>query len=266
METNQVRFAISSIVKTGAGEIAVSRVDVVQNDVLNRSRNDTAALDFFVRQQEHGAVAHEVLDVLEAELSLDGNIGAAEVVIQVHDVHEADNVCRGSVHLLELVDNSALRHRKRTLPVCFADAQKTGIQVVVEPDRDVGLKLIQESFVCHRDCDVISVFLDCLDRDRLRVLFDVDVRIVLLNDRRFGVGDLFALADALRERHACGLGFQDGARLLFDGAHNAENVAQVLPVPRKAGYKIDFTSGYLNVARHGQVVFCCHIILPFRTN
>jgi len=170
------------------------------------------------------------------------------------------------VHLLELVDNSALRHCKRTLPVGFADAQEPGVQVVVEPVRDVGLKLIQESFISHRDCDIIAVFLDRLDRDRLRVLFDVDVRIVLLDDRRFGVGDLFALADALCKRDARSLGFQNGTRLLFDGAHNAENVAQMLPVPRKAGYKIDFTSCYLNVARHSQVVFCCHIILPFRTN
>ena len=32
---------------------------------------------------------------------------------------------------------------------------------------------------------------------------------------------LYIVADALRERHACSLGFQDGSRLLFDGAHNA---------------------------------------------
>ena len=55
------------------GVVAVGGVNVVHHDVVHGSGNDLALCDLAVRQQEDGVVAHEILDVLEAVLVLDGD-------------------------------------------------------------------------------------------------------------------------------------------------------------------------------------------------
>lgn len=86
----------------------------------------------------------------------------------------------------------------------------------------------------------------------------------LFDDGCLGIGDFFTLSNRpALEGQGGGLALEHRARLLADGAHDAHNLSQVLPVPRKACYEVDYTCSRLDICGFGQVIFCCHNFTPY---
>ena len=256
VEAEQRGFTVNSVLKTGTGKVAVGRINVVHHDVLNRGSDNTPALDFAVCKQEHGIVAHEVLDVIETELALYGYLSIAEIVIQVKDVDKTDDLRRGTVHLLELIDDAPHCHCESFLPSGFLGCKLAAVEVLVKAIGDIGLKLEKELVIGHLNGHIVAVILDRFDGNSLCELLNGDGRIVLGLDLCLAVGDFLALADvAILQGKSCILGLEHSAGGFLDGAHDAEDFTQMLPVAREAGYKVDFSCRYGNIGCFGKIFF-----------
>ena len=265
MEADQIRLALGGVDKASTGEIAVAGVDIVEVDVFNRGGDDAAARDFGFGQQEERAVAHKILDVVKAELILHGDVRRAEVLVHIENVGEADSLRSGAVHLLELVFDAALGHRERHLIRSFAGSERAGVQVLVKASGHFGLQLKEELVVGHLHSVFVAVILDGFKGDGLCVLFDGDFRIGLFLHGEVAIRDRLAFADLPALQRAFGvLAFEDGAGLLADGTHDAEDFAQMLPIFGKAGNKVNFARGDGDISGFDEVGGCSHIILLSR--
>nr|DAX28979.1 MAG TPA: hypothetical protein [Caudoviricetes sp.] len=242
--------------------VAVGGVNVVHHDVVHGGCNDLALCDLAVRQQEDGVVAHEILDVLEAVLVLDGDRGGAQVLRHVQDVSKAHNAGNGSVHILELVLHTALCHGQSHLEGLGGAFQAAGVQVLVELVRDLCGQVEQELVIGLLHGHIIAIVLDCLQGDGLGVLFDCDLAVVLLLDGVLAVGDLLALCYGAALQGALGvLALQHGAGLHPNGAHDAHDLPQVLPVALEACHKVDFPRVDGDLGSGDQIGLCCHVLV-----
>ena len=240
MEADQVGFAVHGITQAQPCELAVAGVDVVQVDVLRGKRNHGAPVNVRRGQQEQGVVAHEVLDVGQAELRLNGNSRRTEVVIEVQHVCEADHVRDGLAHFVELVQNRALRLRKGILEGRRRYGQLAGVQEGVEPGQDNGLQFIQECIVGLLDGVLRAVLGDVLDGNGLGVLFDGQVVHSGLDHGSLGVGDHSTGRNLTAfQRHTGRVAYQLSAGGLADRPHDAQNIPECVPIPGEPGNEIN---------------------------
>nr|DAT71301.1 MAG TPA: hypothetical protein [Caudoviricetes sp.] len=242
--------------------VAVGGVNVVHHDVVHGGGNDLAFCDLAVRQQEDGVVAHEILDVLEAVLVLDGDVCGAQIFGHVQNVGKAHNAGDGAVHILELVLHTALCHGQSHLKGLGGAFQAAGVQVLVELVRDLCGQVEQELVIGLLHGHIIAIVLDCLQGDGLGVLFDCDLAVVFLLDGVLAVGDLLALCHGAALQGALGvLALQHGAGLHPDGTHDAHDLPQVLPVALEACHKVDFTGVDGDLGSGDQIGLCCHVLV-----
>nr|DAF30263.1 MAG TPA: hypothetical protein [Caudoviricetes sp.] len=254
-------LACGPVDQTCAGKLAIRRIHIVHDDVVYRGGNNLSLRDLTVGQQEDGVVAHEILDVLEAELVLHGDIGIAQIVVHVHHVDKANNAGHGAMHGLELVLYRALGMCQRHLEGLGSALQGAGVQELVELIRYQSGQVVQELIIGLLHGDIVAVILDRLKGDRLAVLVDGDLAVLLLLDGVLAERDLFALAHGAALQGAlCILALEHGARLHPDRAHDAQNGAQMVPVALETGHKVDFTRGYGDIGGHGDIFFCCHML------
>nr|DAK91484.1 MAG TPA: hypothetical protein [Caudoviricetes sp.] len=263
VEADQVAgLACGGVHQPSLGVVAVGGVNVVHHDVVHGGGNDLALCDLAVRQQEDGVVAHEILDVLEAVLVLDGDRGGAQVLRHVQDVGKAHNAGDGAVHVLELVLHAALCHGQSHLKGLGGALQAAGVQVLVELVRDLCGQVEQKLVVGLLHGHIIAIVLDCLQGDGLGVLFDCDLAVVLLLDGVLAVGDLLALCHGAALQGALGvLALQHGAGLHPNGAHDAHDLPQVLPVALEACHKVDFPGVDGNLGSGDQIGLRCHVLV-----
>nr|DAR68987.1 MAG TPA: hypothetical protein [Caudoviricetes sp.] len=265
MEADQVAcLACGGVHQTGLCVVAVGGVNIVHHDVVHGGGNDLALCDLAVRQQEDGVVAHEVLDVLEAVLVLDGDVCGAQILGHVQNVCKAHNAGDGAVHVLKLVLHAALCHRQSHLEGLGRALQAAGVQVLVELVSDLGGQVVQELVIGLLDSNLVSVILDSLKGDGLCVLLDGDLAVVLLLDGVLAVGDLLALCHGAALQGAlCILALQHGAGLHTDGAHDAHDLPQMIPVALEAGHEVDLAGVDGDLGGGNQIFFCCHsLFLP----
>nr|DAK93651.1 MAG TPA: hypothetical protein [Caudoviricetes sp.] len=254
-------LARSGVDQTGLGKVAVGGVNIVQDDVVHRGCDDLSSCDFAAGKQEDGVVAHEVLDVLEAELVLDSDVGRAQVLVHIQNVGEAHDAGDGAVHVLELVLNAALGHRQSHLEGLGGAFQGAGVQVLVEAVGDVCGQLVQELVIGLLNSDIVAVLLDGFQRDGFGELFDSNVSIGLFFDGELAVGDFLALSNSAALKRTLGvLALEGGAGLHPNGAHDTHDVAQMLPVALEAGDEVDFSGIDGNVGSYDKVFFCCHVL------
>nr|DAH87006.1 MAG TPA: hypothetical protein [Caudoviricetes sp.] len=251
----------SGVDQTGLGKVAVGGVNIVQDDVVHRGCDDLSTRDFAAGKQEDGVVTHEVLDVLEAELVLDGDVGRAQVLVHIQNVGEAHDAGDGAVHVFELVLNAALCHRQSHLEGLGGAFQGAGVQVLVEAVGDVRGQLVQELVIGLLNGDIVAVLLDGFQRDGFGELFDSNVSIGFFFDGELAVGDLLALSNSADLKRTLGvLALEGSAGLHPNGAHDAHDVAQMLPVALEAGDEVDFSGVDGNVGSYDKVFFCCHVL------
>src|SRR5699024_4932627 len=117
----QVGFALYGVVQAQPRELAVAGVGVVQIDVLRRGGDHGVARDGGLAghaggQQEQGRIAHKVLDIVDTELGLHGDVRRAQVVVGVQDVGKAHNGGDVLRHARKLVQHFALRLGQGGLP------------------------------------------------------------------------------------------------------------------------------------------------------
>ena len=137
VEADEVGFAVNGVLQSEFREVGIGRVNIVQVDVLNGYCDDRAASDIRLGQKEQGGIAHEVLNVGQAELGLHGDVGRSEILVQVKDVSEANNLGHGLSHLVELVENATLRQSNRRLPSISRASQRASIQEGVETGQHI---------------------------------------------------------------------------------------------------------------------------------
>nr|DAF72648.1 MAG TPA: hypothetical protein [Caudoviricetes sp.] len=265
MEADQVAgLARGGVHQTGLGVVAVGGVNVVHHDVVHGGCNDLALCNLAIGQQENGVVAHEVLDVLEAVLVLDGDVCGAQILGHVQNVCKAHNAGDGAVHILELVLHAALGHCQSHLEGLGRSLQAAGVQVLVELVGHLCGQVVQELVIGFLHGNLVAVILDSLKGDGLGVLLDGDLAVVLLFDGVLAVRDLLALCHGAALQGAlCILAFQHGAGLHTDGAHDAHDLPQMIPVALEAGHEVDLAGVDGDLSGGNQIFFCCHsLFLP----
>nr|DAJ65734.1 MAG TPA: hypothetical protein [Caudoviricetes sp.] len=254
-------LARSGVDQTGLGKVAVGGVNIVQDDVVHRGCDDLSTRDLAAGKQEDGVVAHEVFDVLETELVLNGDVGRAQVLVHIQNVGEAHDAGDGAVHVLELVLNTTLCHRQSHLEGLGGTFQGAGVQVLVEAVGDVCGQLVQELVIGLLNGDIVAILLDGFQRDGFGELFDSNVSIGLFFDGELAVGDFLALSNSAALKRTLGvLALEGSAGLHPNGAHDAHDVAQMLPVALEAGDEVDFSGVDGNVGSYDKIFFCCHVL------
>ena len=265
MESDQVRFSGYGIYQTSTDKVALIRVNVVQHDIFNRCSNHTASGNFCLCQKEDRVESHEILNILETELILNRNVRCPQIFIYIHDVHKPNGSGSCPVHCFEFILHKPLCHCQSHLESGLCCCQSTGVQVIIESTCYVTLELEQKFIVCHLNSVFIAMVFNCLDGNGLCVFLNGHFRIFLFFYNKFAVRDFLALANISAFKGSlCIFAFQDSARLLFNRAHDTQNIPQVFPIPLKPGDKIQFTSGYLNISSLNQIVLCRHFILLYR--
>ena len=119
MEANQVRLTVRGIDQPSPGKVTGRWIDVIQDNVLNWGCNHTSTLDFLIRQQEHRRKSHKVLHILESKCGLNGDIGVAQIIVQIKHIHKSNHVGYSAMNLLKFVDNPAFCHSQCPLPGGF---------------------------------------------------------------------------------------------------------------------------------------------------
>ena len=265
MESDKICFSRYGIHQTGTDKITLVRVNIVQDNIFNRCGNHTASRNLRFCQKENGIKSHKVLDILETKLILNCDVRRTQILIYIHDVHKTNGSGGCSVHGLEFVFYESFCHCQSHLECCFCCGQSTGVQIIIESSSYHALKLEQKFIICHLDGVFITVVFNCFNRNGLCVFLNGHFRIFFFFYNKFAVRDFLALANISAFKGSlCIFAFQDSARLLFNRAHDTQNIPQVFPIPLKPGDKIQFTSGYLNISSLNQIVLCRHFILLYR--
>ena len=262
MDADQVGFALNSVVQAQLGKVAVTGVNIVEVDVLHRQRNNRALCNVLVRQQEQGAVAKEVLHVVQAENGLHGNFFVAQIVVSVQNVGKTNDLGNVLVHTRKLVQHLALRHSKRPLPCGLAQRQSAGAQEGIKLTQNLILESHQKSIVGLFHGHVSAVLGNGFQCYALGVLGDLDISVGDRLHLHFGERNLVTLGNrSAALQRTVNAGFvrhQLSARCLADRAHNAHNVAQRVPVVRESRYKIDLADGGRKLTGSGHIVFSSH--------
>nr|DAS59598.1 MAG TPA: hypothetical protein [Caudoviricetes sp.] len=267
MHTNQVGFALDGIVQAQLGEIAVGGVDVVQVDVLHRDGNDLVAGDVFCGKQEQSGITHEILNIGQAECGLRGDFLVAQIAVEVQNVGKADNLGNITIHAGKLVQHVALCQSKALLPSGSSYSQRASVQEGVEVAQNLVLQGDKERLVGLFNGNICAVLGDCLNGYALGILGNLNVAVGFGRDLHLGQRNLIALSNGRTASQSAvnsGLiGDQLRAGGLADGAHNAHDGAQRVPVLAKAGDKVNLPGIDSNLGSGSQVRFCSHILAPF---
>ena len=242
MEAYQVGFAFNAVLKAELRKLAVGGVDVVQVDILDGAGDNLALCNIGRGQEEHGRVAHEVLDIVQAELGLHGDFSRAEILVKIKHVHKRYNVGYGLAHGVKLIQYHALGAGECHLPrFGLGCCQRAGVQESEEVCKNVALQFVHERSIALFDCNGSAVFCNLFKGYSMRVLFDVDVSLKGFGNSVFAVGDNRACGYSVRgQGHTCSVGCKASAGRFPYRAHDAEDIPQCFPVLGEARYKINF--------------------------
>ena len=191
-----------------------------------------------------GLSAQEVLQILDAVHGLKRNVRAAQILTGIQGVHEGHDVGIVAAHLLELVLDQGHSHGHGHLEGAVGGSQGAALREGVEVIQHVALKLVQQGVVCLLHSDGSTVLGYSLGGHGLAVLQKSQVFIGHRHDGRQGQRHFVTFSNgAVLKRNARAAGHQLGARSLADGAHNAQDFDQGIPVGLKALNKVDFLDG-----------------------
>nr|DAT48934.1 MAG TPA: hypothetical protein [Caudoviricetes sp.]DAV62342.1 MAG TPA: hypothetical protein [Caudoviricetes sp.] len=265
MVAQQVGLTGDGVVCAHGGIVPVCGIHVVQVDVLHGNGNHLLLLDVSIGQKEEGAVTEEVLDVVQAELGLNGDLLVAQVVVKVHDVGKAHDLGYIQIVVGKALQDCALCDSQSTLPGLLGAHQLAGLEEGVKVGQNFLLQLIAERSIGALHGHSRAVLGDGFDRNGLCPLAELDVVIGHRLDLGLGQRDVFAFTHggaALQAAvNGCLVGDQFGARCLADGAHDAQNGAQSVPVLLELGNKIHLANRGSDLGSSGKIFGCCHVLL-----
>ena len=268
METNQVSLALNGVVQAQAGKLAIAGIHIVQVNVFHGGSNNLIPGDLRRRQQEQGGIAHEIFDVVDAELGLYGDVCSTQIVIGIQNVGKTYHLGDILLDSGKLVQNLALSLGKRILPGGGGLGQAAGVQEGVELTHDNILELCQECVIGLFYGDFRAVLVHIFDGYGFRVLLNRQVRLCRLHDGGLAVGDnLAGVNRAALQVNTGGVRHQRRTGGLSDRASDAQNISQRLPVVIKPGNKVDLARGHAGIDIGQRITglgqsfnfSCCHV-------
>ena len=269
METNQIGLALYCIVQTKLSVIAITRIDIIQNDVLYRRSVNLSS--FNLRRQDHRLCAKEVLNILHTKCSLNSQFCGTKILVSIKRVHPHNNICGVTMDLLELINNKTDSHRNTHLKRCdrvSRSKRSLRLQEGIKIAHDLALQFVKESLIRSLDSHSRTELINRLDGNSLCVFLKNNVLIRNRFYLKFSVRDFLTLTygsatlQCLR-LHRSLIGSQLCTRCFSDRAHDAENLSQSIPVLAESGYEIQFTDSNCNIIFYCKTSFCRHFLTSY---
>src|SRR5699024_1249628 len=187
-------------------------------------------------------------DVVNTKLGLHSDVRSAQVIIGIQDIGKAHNLGHVLSHACKLVQHLALCLGQSGLPGGGGASQRTSVQEGVKVTKHHILQAGQEGVVALFHSDSSAVLVHVLNGHSLGVFLDGQIVFLGGGDGGFAVGDHLTGTDVAGfQRHAGGIRNQLGAGRLADGAHDAQNLAQGVPVVVEPGDEVYLPGGHAGI-------------------